>query len=59
MKDNKIRIIPLGGLEEVGKNCTLIEYEDEIIIVDFGLKFSNEDTPGIDFIINNTNYISQ
>ena len=56
-KNSRIRIIPLGGLEEVGKNCTIIEYEDEILIVDFGLKFSNEDSPGIDFIINNTNYL--
>lgn len=54
---SKIRIIPLGGLKEIGKNCTLIEYEDEILIIDFGLKFGNEDTPGIDFTVNSLNYL--
>ncbi|MFA6096124.1 MAG: ribonuclease J [Candidatus Paceibacterota bacterium] len=53
----KLRIIPLGGLEEVGRNMTLFEYGNEIIIVDMGLQFPEEDMPGIDYIIPNINYL--
>ena len=53
----KLRIIPLGGLEEVGRNMTLFEYGDSIIIVDMGLQFPEEDMPGIDYIIPNINYL--
>ena len=52
-----LRIIPLGGLEEIGRNCTVYEYEDDIIIVDLGIQFPEEDMPGIDFIIPNTAYL--
>ncbi len=52
-----IRIIPLGGVEEIGKNMTVIEYKDEIIIVDVGLQFPGEDAPGVDYIIPDTNYL--
>src|SRR3989344_6035707 len=54
-----IRIIPLGGVEEIGKNMTLIEYEDDIIVVDAGFQFKEEDTPGIDYIIPNTKYLNE
>ncbi|MFA7169874.1 MAG: ribonuclease J [Candidatus Paceibacterota bacterium] len=54
---NKLRIIPLGGLGEVGKNMTVFEYGQEIIIVDMGLQFPEEDMPGIDYIIPNTEYL--
>ena len=54
-----VRIIPLGGVEEVGKNMTAIEYEDDIIIVDAGFQFKDQDTPGIDYIIPNTEYLQQ
>ncbi len=53
----KLRIIPLGGLEEVGRNMTVFEYGDDIIVVDMGLQFPEEDMPGIDYIIPNTAYL--
>lgn len=52
-----VRVIVLGGLEEVGRNCTLIEYKNDIIIVDLGLQFPGEDMPGVDYIIPNLNYL--
>lgn len=52
-----IRIIPLGGVEEVGKNMTLIEYKDDIIVVDMGFVFKDDDTPGVDYILPNTKYL--
>jgi len=53
-----LKIIPLGGLEEVGRNMTLLEYENQILIVDMGLQFPDENTPGIDFIIPNIEYLT-
>ncbi len=50
---NKLRIIPLGGLEEVGRNMTVFEYGKDIIIIDMGLQFPDEDMPGVDYIIPN------
>jgi ribonuclease J len=55
--DGKLKIIVLGGLEEVGRNMTVIEYEKEIIIIDMGLQFPEEDMPGIDYIIPNISYL--
>jgi len=52
-----LRIIPLGGLEEVGRNMTLFEYKDDIVIVDMGLQFPEDDMPGIDYIIPNIEYL--
>jgi len=51
------RIIPLGGQEEVGRNMTVFEYENDIVIVDMGIQFPEEDMPGIDYIIPNINYL--
>ena len=48
-----VRFVPLGGLEEVGRNMSVFEYKDEIVIVDMGLQFPEDDTPGIDYIIPN------
>ncbi|MBA3047548.1 ribonuclease J [Candidatus Falkowbacteria bacterium] len=56
-QDNKLKIIFLGGLEEIGRNMTIFEYEEDIIIVDMGLQFPEEDMPGIDYIIPNTAYL--
>jgi len=52
-----LRITPLGGNEEVGRNMTLFEYGGDIIILDMGIMFPEEDMPGIDYIIPNTNYL--
>src|SRR3990170_6184653 len=54
-----IRIIPLGGVEEVGKNMTVIEIGQDIIVVDAGLQFRTAETPGIDYIIPNTKYLEE
>jgi ribonuclease J len=54
-----IRIIPLGGVEEIGKNMTAIEIGDDIIVIDAGMHFSNENTPGVDYIIPNTRYLEE
>jgi ribonuclease J len=54
---NKVKVMVLGGLEEVGRNMTLIEYNKEIIIIDMGLQFPEENMPGIDYIIPNTAYL--
>lgn len=48
-----VRFVPLGGLEEVGRNCAYFEYKDEIVIVDVGIQFPEQNTPGIDYIIPN------
>jgi len=56
-KEGKLRIIPLGGLQEIGRNMTIFEYEDDIIIVDMGLQFPDEDMHGIDYIIPNSRYL--
>ncbi len=53
---NKLKIAVLGGLEEVGRNCTVFEYNDDIVILDMGLQFPEEDMPGIDYIIPNMSY---
>ncbi len=58
-KEKSIKIIPLGGLGAIGKNMTLFEYGDDIIIVDCGIKFPNELTPGIDFIIPDLSYVKK
>ena len=52
-----VKVIVLGGLEEVGRNMTLIESNGEIIIIDMGLQFPEEDMPGIDYIIPNISYL--
>ncbi|MBQ4267527.1 MAG: ribonuclease J [Clostridia bacterium] len=54
-----LKIAFLGGLNEVGKNITLFEYEDEIILVDCGLAFPDEDMPGIDLVIPDFSYIEK
>ena len=58
-KKSKLKIIPLGGLHEVGKNITVFEYEDEIIVVDCGLSFPEDDMLGIDLVIPDITYLQR
>ncbi|MFA4936770.1 MAG: ribonuclease J [Patescibacteria group bacterium] len=53
----KLKIIPLGGQEEVGRNMTVFEYGNDIVILDMGLQFPEEDTPGVDYIIPDIRYL--
>ncbi len=56
-KNEKLKVIPLGGLGEVGKNMTLLEYEGKILIIDMGLNFPEDENPGVDYIIPNSSYL--
>ncbi|HJN63025.1 MAG TPA: ribonuclease J [Candidatus Paceibacterota bacterium] len=59
LKKGDVRIITLGGVEEIGKNMTAVEYGNDIVIIDSGFQFKEEDTPGIDFILPNTKYLEE
>ena len=54
---SKIRIIPLGGLGEIGRNMMVVELNDDIIIIDAGILFPSSDMPGVDFIISDISYL--
>lgn len=56
---DNIRIITLGGVEEIGKNMSLVEYKDEIIVMDAGFQFTDEETPGVDYILPNITYLEE
>lgn len=55
----KVKIIPLGGLNEIGKNMTVIEYQKQMFIIDCGLAFPDDEMLGIDFVIPDTTYIEK
>ena len=56
-KNNKLRIIPLGGVGEIGKNMTVIEYDKDMIVIDCGFCFPSETMLGVDYVIPNTSYL--
>jgi ribonuclease J len=56
---SKLRIIPLGGLSEIGKNMMILEYEDDVLIIDAGLMFPGEDMFGVDLVIPDVSYLLQ
>ena len=56
-KTKKLRVIPIGGLDEIGKNLTAFEYSNEIIVVDCGMAFPDDDMPGVDMVINDITYL--
>ncbi|MBO5136393.1 MAG: ribonuclease J [Clostridia bacterium] len=58
-KNNKVKITPLGGLHEIGKNLTVFEYENDILILDCGLAFPDEDMPGVDMVIPDITYLEK
>lgn len=57
ISNNVLRVIPIGGCEEVGRNMTVFEYGQDIVILDMGIQFPEEDMPGIDYIIPNADYL--
>jgi ribonuclease J len=58
-EDNTLKIIALGGLGEIGKNMYMLEYKDDILLIDAGIMFPEDNMPGIDFIIPNTAYLDK
>ena len=58
-KKEKVKIIPLGGIGEIGKNMTVIEYADEMVVIDCGLGFPDESMLGVDLVIPDTAYLEE
>ena len=58
-KDGTVKVIPLGGLEQIGMNMTAFESEDSIIVVDCGLAFPDDDMLGIDLVIPDVSYLKE
>ncbi|MBE7035242.1 MAG: ribonuclease J [Ruminococcaceae bacterium] len=58
-KNNKLKIIPLGGINEIGKNLTVFEYGNDIVVLDCGMAFPDDDMPGIDIVIPDITYLEK
>ena len=59
INNSKLKIIPLGGLEQIGMNITAFEFEDSIIVVDCGLSFPEDEMYGIDLVIPDVSYLKE
>jgi ribonuclease J len=57
LEQGNIRIVPLGGVEEIGRNMTAVEFGDDIVVIDCGFQFREDETPGVDYILPNTKYL--
>ena len=58
-KETKLKLIPLGGMGEIGKNMTLLEYGEDIVVIDCGLAFPDDEMPGIDVVIPDMTYLEE
>jgi ribonuclease J len=58
-RKTRLRVIPLGGLDEIGKNMTVVEYGNDMIVIDAGLMFPDDDLPGVDLVLPDYSYILQ
>ena len=56
-KKTRLRVIPLGGLDEIGKNMTVVEYGDDMVVIDAGLMFPDDDLPGVDLVLPDYGYV--
>src|SRR5947208_14256092 len=59
MNNGPLRVLPLGGLGEIGKNMTVLEYEDRIVVVDTGLRFPTTEMLGIDLVLPDFSYLRE
>ena len=57
--EKKLRLIPLGGMQEIGKNCSIIEYGNDMVMIDCGLTFPNEEMLGVDIVIPDFTYVEE
>ena len=59
LAEDVVRIVPLGGLGEVGRNCNVLEYRGKLVVVDCGVLFPEENQPGVDLILPDLDYLEE